>query len=63
MSAIQIERCAARIGDPATRERFERMMRRADELTFQAAQLRRDAWADFRRVTGEKIRSTTTARA
>jgi hypothetical protein len=53
VSQIQIDRCAPRIRDPATRERFERMMKRADELAFQASQLRLQAWADYRRATGE----------
>jgi hypothetical protein len=57
VSQIQIERCAARIRDPAARDRFQRMMSRADELTFQAAKLRLEAWADYRRATGETKRS------
>lgn len=56
MSQIQIERCAPRIRDSATRDRFVRMMKRADELALQASQLRLEAWADYRRATGEKKR-------
>jgi hypothetical protein len=53
VSQIQIERCKVRIRDPIVRDRFERMMRRADELAFQASQLRLEAWSDYRRATGE----------
>ena len=56
MSQAQIEQCAARIRDPDTRQRFVRMMKRADELSFDATKLRLDAWAEFRRVTGETKR-------
>jgi hypothetical protein len=56
VSQTQIDACAARIRDPATRERFIRMMRRADELTFDATKLRLAAWVDFRRATGETKR-------
>jgi hypothetical protein len=56
MSQIQIKRCRDRILDPVAADRFERMMLRADELHLQAAKLRREAWADYRRATGEKKR-------
>ena len=56
MSQIQIEVCRLRIPDPVTRDRFERMMKRADELSFEAAKLRTQAWADYRRATGIKKR-------
>lgn len=62
MNDIQMKRCAARIDDPATRERFERMMRRANELAFEAASLRRQAWSDWRYATGEVKRAKAAPR-
>ncbi len=53
MSQAQIQTCADRIRDLAARERFSRMMARADELIAQAVALRKSAWNDYRRLTGE----------
>jgi hypothetical protein len=59
MSRVQIERCSIRIRDPIARDRFVRMMRCADDLMFDAAQMRLEAWADYRRETGEPKRQKT----
>jgi hypothetical protein len=53
VSRQQIDSCASRIRDPAAKDRFLRMMARADQLITEAAKLRTMAWADFRRATGE----------
>jgi hypothetical protein len=58
VSKIQIERCSARIRDPAARARFISALTCADELIRQAAEMRRQAWADYRDATGEKKRET-----
>jgi hypothetical protein len=58
VSQIQIQRCADRIPDPAARARFISALTCADELIHQAAEMRRQAWADYRRATGEKKRET-----
>jgi hypothetical protein len=57
MSTIQRETCALRIADATTRARFVALLTRADALSYAAAELRRQAWSDYRRATGETKRS------
>ena len=52
MSTIQRETCALRIADATTRARFVALLTRADALSYAAAELRREAWADYREATG-----------
>jgi hypothetical protein len=48
MSAAQRETCAQRIADPIVRARFVALLTSADALTYQAAEMRREAWAAYR---------------
>jgi hypothetical protein len=48
MSQAQIERCSARILDPTTRAEFVSLLRRADKMVFEAAQMRLEGWAIYR---------------
>jgi hypothetical protein len=51
VSAIQRETCALRIADSTTRARFVALLTRADALIYEAAELRRQAWSDYREAT------------
>jgi hypothetical protein len=57
VSQAQIDACASRIRDQAARDRFVRMMARADELIAQAVELRKLAWSDYRRLAGEVMKA------
>jgi hypothetical protein len=48
----RIELCAGRIANLAERDRFSRMLTRADELAAQSKELRILAWARYRTLTG-----------
>ena len=49
----QIERCAAKLANPAERGAFVAAMRRAAELILEAAAIRSAAWARWRELTGQ----------
>jgi hypothetical protein len=51
--AAQRAHCASRIPDPVARARFVNMQVRADELIIEAAELRRESWANYRRLAAE----------
>ena len=52
MSQLQISSCAPRIANLAERDRFVRMLTRADELAAQSKALRLQAWIRYRELTG-----------
>jgi hypothetical protein len=52
VSKHQIASCAPRIADAKERDRFIRMLTRADELAAQSTALRLAAWQRYRELTG-----------
>jgi hypothetical protein len=57
VSQVQIKRCKARFSDPVAADRFEKALQRADALVYEAAQLRRGAWASYRAAILQPKRS------
>lgn len=58
MSTNQIESCAERIAayDAEEAERFRDCMYEAANLTHRGAELRKQAWEQYRRITGAEKR-------
>jgi hypothetical protein len=57
LSAVQREICALRIPDPIVRARFIALLTNADALIFQAVEMRREAWREYRAAILEASRS------
>jgi hypothetical protein len=60
MSAVQIARSKARFADPVAADLFEAKLHRADALVYEAAQLRREAWAAYRAAILDTTQSADT---
>jgi len=60
MSAVQIQICAARIPDLDARAKFLEMIGRAAALSYEARDLRAQAWIDYRTATGSAKRTAKT---